>query len=90
MRRILAAALLVTLGAGVAPAQQVDRFARVSHVIVPQRRAFHLRPQSRKAMHPIRIDKVRARVKILEQAATTELEVSLSNPGGRLADGQRR
>jgi len=82
MRRILAAALLVTLGAGVAPAQQVDPLARVSHVVVPQRRAFLLlRPSARRAPQAIRIDKVRARVKILEQAATTELEVSLTNPG---------
>ncbi|MHC5044369.1 MAG: VIT and vWA domain-containing protein [Planctomycetota bacterium] len=86
MRRILAAALLVTLGAGVAPAQQVDRFARVSHVIVPQRRAFLVQPTSRSVAGVVRIDKVRARVKILEQAATTELEVALSNPGGRLAE----
>jgi Ca-activated chloride channel family protein len=82
MRRILAAALLFTLGAGIAPAQQVDPLARVSHVIVPQRRAFSLR----RAPHAVRIDSVRARVKILEQAATTELEVALSNPGGARAE----
>jgi Ca-activated chloride channel family protein len=86
MRRILAAALLVALGAGVAPAQQVDRFARVSHVVVPQRRAFLVSPDRRSVARVVRIDGVRARVRILEQAATTELEVALSNPGGLRAE----
>ncbi|MHC4666965.1 MAG: VIT and vWA domain-containing protein [Planctomycetota bacterium] len=79
MRRLLAAALLLTLGAGAAPAQQAR--LDISYV-VPQQRVFSLR----RTPAGVRIDRVRARVKILEQTATTELEVALANPGSRPAE----
>ena len=48
-------------------------------LIVPQRRTFSARP----TRAPVRIERVRARVQIREQAATTTLEIQLHNPGAQ-------
>ncbi|MEW6743957.1 MAG: VIT domain-containing protein [Planctomycetota bacterium] len=55
---------------------------RASHVVVPQARGFALSRE----WNPIHVEAVDARVKIVEQASTTTLEVTLANPGGRDAE----
>ena len=60
-----------------------------SHIIVPQSRAFH-RPLPRRLGHhqhnSVSIESVKAHVSIVEQAATTTLEVTLRNNSNRLAE----
>ena len=81
MRHTLAAALLLVLGAS-AGAQGHEPLLHARHVVLPQRRSFTVR----RADEPIRIERVRARVKILEQAAETTLQVDLFNPGRARAE----
>jgi len=59
-----------------------ELFSGVSHVLVPQARAYSLtagRPQ-------IQLESVRADVRLLEQTARTTLEIVISNPGGARAE----
>ncbi len=56
--------------------------AGASHVVVPQASAFVLAP----GREGVRIDGVRAQVRVVEQAAATTLEVTLSNPSSRQAE----
>ena len=68
----------------------------VSHVVVPQARSWVLSSQLPGLTHggthqpshhaELGIESVHARVEILEQVATTHLEVRLVNPGGRDAE----
>ncbi|HJP00642.1 MAG TPA: VIT domain-containing protein [Planctomycetota bacterium] len=56
--------------------------SRSSHVVVPQARGFALdRNRS-----PIQVESVRARVRIVERAASTTLEITLVNPAARQAE----
>ncbi len=54
------------------------------NVIVPQARSF--RPDRRRS--PVQVTGVTAGVVVLEQVAATTLEVSLSNPGGRVEQAE--
>ncbi len=82
-------ALAVLIGPFVAPssaqvhalAPQHD-WAGVSHVVLPQTRAFALEPDR----DPIVIERIEARVEIVEQAAVTTLEISVRNPSPRPAE----
>lgn len=84
MRTTLVALAIVLVAGHGARAQDGDLLRGAAQVVIPQRRAFHTFNVS--APQPIRITKVRARVQILEQAATTTLEVSLENPAPRRAE----
>jgi Ca-activated chloride channel family protein len=55
-----------------------DFHGHAANIIIPQSRAYNLHSQS----DGIRISQVTADVRILEQVATTTLNVHLSNPGG--------
>ncbi|HEY7783630.1 MAG TPA: VIT domain-containing protein, partial [Pyrinomonadaceae bacterium] len=55
-----------------------DFHGHAANIIIPQSRAYNLHSQS----DGIRISQVTADVRILEQVATTTLDVHLSNPGG--------
>ncbi|MHC4931065.1 MAG: VIT domain-containing protein, partial [Planctomycetota bacterium] len=79
-----AALLLALLWGPPALAQDPNRIleVRVSHIIVPQTRSWRLTS----AAQPIRIEGVKAHVQILEQAATTTLDIALRNPSPRLAE----
>jgi len=76
MRSARTLALLLAFGA-VAGAQGHEPLLQARHVVLPQRRSFTVR----RADEPIRIERVRAHVKIMEQAAETTLQVDLFNPG---------
>ena len=56
-----------------------DPFRGISHVIVPQRRAFPMGHIG----HAVLIDAVRAEVEIRDRTARTTLEIDLRNPGAR-------
>ncbi len=73
--------LLALLLIGIAPQAQSQEMAR-HHIIVPQSRSWRPAPD----VEAIRIEKVGARVEILEQAATTTLDIHLRNPGRRPAE----
>ncbi len=68
------AGLSLLLAAGGAAAQEHALFGGAAHVVVPQRRSFSLRGSA-----PIALERVRARVTIVEQAAETALEVTVRN-----------
>jgi Ca-activated chloride channel homolog len=53
-----------------------------THLIVPQRRSWSWQPGRPEVV----IESVRARVSILEQAASTTLDILLRNPGGQQAE----
>ena len=55
-----------------------------SHLIIPQARAYSIRPQA----HPIQISDVAADVRILQQVATTTLEIGLANPSERQQEAE--
>lgn len=90
-RKFLAFATLI--GSSVAPssaqvpalapqhAPQRD-WAGVSHVVLPQTRAFALE----RGRDPIVIERIEARVEIVEQAAVTTLEIAVRNPSPRPAE----
>lgn len=80
--RTIAAIPLVLLAATGAPAQEHALFRGASHVVVPQRRSFAL---DRHAT-PIALERVRARVTIVEQAAETALEVTVRNTSSAPAE----
>jgi len=75
---VMAAAIAVTtVDAGATAAHEFSGRALAHNVIVPQSRVFH--PDRRPG---IQITGVTATVEILEQAATTTMEISVKNPGG--------
>jgi len=55
-----------------------------SNLIIPQSGAYALTPQAER----VQISEVRAEVNILQQVATTTLEVSLANPGNRQQEAE--
>lgn len=55
---------------------------RISHVVMPQVRGFALRGEA----DPIEVEAVNARVEIVGQVATTNLEVIVTNPHSRIAE----
>ena len=56
---------------------------RVSSIIIPQRRAFPVHPGA-----SVEITAVKAGVVIVEQAATTTMDISLRNPGSRRLEAE--
>jgi Ca-activated chloride channel family protein len=88
--RVLLAALLATTPVATARAQSVTPplyapgfdLARCTDVVVPGVRSFALQP----TQPGLTIAQVRAQVKILEETATTTLEVELVNRGGTQAE----
>ncbi|MDP6538702.1 MAG: VIT and VWA domain-containing protein [Planctomycetota bacterium] len=73
------------LGAQTRGSQGLDAItwlSRSSHVVVPQARGFSFE----RDRSPIQIESVDARVKIVERAAATTLEIALRNPAGRDAE----
>ncbi len=55
-----------------------------ANVVVPQSGSFALLPQAER----VQISEVRAEINILQQVATTSLEVSLANPGSRQQEAE--
>jgi len=78
------APLALTFAANPAKALQQGAFAgsSISHVVVPQTRGFAWQP----GRPAVVIEAVHARVSILEQAASTTLDILLRNPGPRQAE----
>jgi Ca-activated chloride channel homolog len=77
------------IGAPLAPSSAQGRslapqedWAGVSHVVLPQTRAFALE----RDRDPIVIERIEARVEIVEQAAVTTLEIAVRNPSPRPAE----
>ena len=54
-----------------------------ANIIVPQSRAFHVAAQPQ-----VRVTEVKVGVVILEQVATTTMDVSLQNPSGRRLEAE--
>jgi len=79
-------ALLALAGAARARAQHgaaaPQDWRRASHVIVPQARGFAFE----RGRAPIQVEHVRARVAIVEQTASTTLDITLRNPAGAQAE----
>jgi Ca-activated chloride channel family protein len=76
--------LTVLTGPAVLAQDQVDitihaHFGRASQMVIPQSRGFVLEQRGQ----AIQIESVEARVKILEQTASTTMEIHLRNPGGQ-------
>ncbi len=86
LRRLAAAGGALLLGLGAAGAQEVEvrppEFAGVSHLVVPQARAFTWRP----GRGAIAVTGVRAAAVLRGRTARTTLEVSLRNPGPTRAE----
>ncbi|MEE8469666.1 MAG: VIT domain-containing protein, partial [Planctomycetota bacterium] len=80
------ASLALALGLTATPGNALQRGAfagsSVSHVIVPQTRGFAWQP----GRQAVVIEAVKVRVSILEQAASTTLDILLRNPGSRRAE----
>lgn len=57
-------------------------FGTANYLILPQSRAFAFRPRSQ----PVRIERVTATIKILEQTARTTLQINLRNPSSRMEE----
>lgn len=55
-----------------------------SNLVIPQSGTYLLTPQAER----VRISEVRAEINILQQVATTTLDVSLSNPGSRQQEAE--
>jgi len=67
------------------PATTVDNFqTTASNLIIPQARAYAIRAQAQ----PIQISDVSADVRILQQVATTALEIGLANPSERQQEAE--
>ena len=87
MRTILSASLLLLFASWVTAQQPLtpqargqnfrNGFRNVPHIVVPQARSFRWTARSA----PIRVEKVQARVRILEGTATTRLLITVRNPG---------
>jgi Ca-activated chloride channel family protein len=74
--------LLAPAGAQVAPHAHQREWAGVSHVVLPQTRAFALEH----GRDPIVVERIEARAEIVEQAAMTTLDISVRNPSSRPAE----
>lgn len=86
-RKFLAFATLIGLSvapssAQVTPLTSQNDWTGVSHVVLPQTRAFALE----RGRDPIVIERIEARVEIVEQAAVTTLEITVQNPSPRPAE----
>ncbi|MFN0244372.1 MAG: VIT domain-containing protein [Planctomycetota bacterium] len=90
-RRFLVFATLIGLAsapsraqvASLAPQHAPDHdWVGVSHLVMPQTRAFALE----RGRDPIVIERIEARVEIIEQAAVTTLEIAVRNPSSRPAE----
>jgi len=85
--RVLAPALLIaeflapSSAQSRATAPQHD-WTGISHVVMPQTRAFALEG----GRDPILIERIEARIEIVEQAAVTTLEIAVRNPSPRPAE----
>ncbi|UCD76088.1 MAG: VWA domain-containing protein [Phycisphaerales bacterium] len=77
---IIAAGLVLAI-ASAAPAQSVlsSELGAARHVVIPQARSFQVHSEA----PGIRIDRVSAKIRILQQTATTTLQIELSNPSRR-------
>ncbi len=62
--------------------EAVNPLGRASHVILPQRSGFAMS----RAGQAIEIERVKARIRILQQTASTTLEIDLRNPSSRRAE----
>src|SRR5215213_5834168 len=62
-----------------APAQ-----VTAANVVIPQSGSFALLPRAER----VQISEVRAEINILQQVATTTLDVSLANPGSRQQEAE--
>jgi len=76
MRNVVLAALVL---APFAPAQERGQPTPIAHFIVPQTRSYRMVRQDQAVI----ITGVKAHVTLLEQAATTTLEIALRNPNNR-------
>jgi len=94
-RFTLAATAGMILLASQAAAQQQDVNVHVdvhvdlggaTHVVMPQSRAWAVRPTSRLDSATVSIDAVKAHVRILEQTASTTLNITLRNSGRSQAE----
>lgn len=81
LRAKLAAAACLAGAAG-APAASAQAAQWPEHVVVPQRRGLTLVA----GLNAVAVESVDARVAIVDQVATTRLEIALRNPGGALAE----
>ena len=84
----LAVGLVLALGANFAPAQTITHshshsYLLASHIIVPQTRAF-----APTAAGTVTITEVSVTVDIVEQVATTTMDISLTNATGRRLEAQ--
>jgi Ca-activated chloride channel family protein len=66
------------------PTTAGDFHTTASHLIIPQSRSYVIRPQAQ----PIQISDVSADVRILQQVATTTLEIGLANPSDRQQEAE--
>lgn len=85
MRWPLLAAASLLVGLGVARAQQIEapaEFSGVSHLVVPQARAFTWRP----GREALAVTRVRALAVLRGRTARTTIEVSVRNPGPTRAE----
>ena len=88
---LAAAALAAAIGGGLPAEAQLGTagseawardWSRASHVILPQASGFALD----RSRQPIGVERVDARVEIVEQAARTTLDIGIFNPSGRQAE----
>lgn len=82
----VALAPIALAGGSLAPAQTASSRPLAPHVVVPQRRAFAL--EAGHAARSVEITEVTAGVVILEQVATTTMEISLRNPTSRRVEAE--
>jgi Ca-activated chloride channel family protein len=67
------------------PSTQTDVFhSRASSLIIPQSRAYALQPQA----NEIQISEVNADVRILQQVATTTIDIGLKNPSSQQREAE--
>lgn len=91
-KHLAAALALCALSAPNANAQeQIDltlhlQLGRATQVVIPQSRGFVIDRPVEQRGQAITIDSVEARVKIIEQAASTMMEINLRNPGPQQAE----
>src|SRR4029453_18383684 len=86
----LVALVAVSAGNRRAAAQQQDidltlhlQLGRATQIVIPQSRGFMVNPIVEQHGSAIVVDSVEARVKILEQTASTTMEINLRNPGAQ-------
>jgi len=89
----LAAALALSMGAAQrgGAQEQIDvtlhlQLGRATQVVIPQSRGFVIDRPVEQRGQAITIESVDARIKILEQTASTMMEINLRNPGSQQAE----